>query len=278
MLVFNFRKAWLPAINGMFSLLILNSCTKEIKGVEKVETPVESMSSKANQADQFNTFYGPQVHMGNGKARSFFTISHTGVPQELGIEMTEGVFSGISEDHALASFVLPLHHKAQDATPFEHVYMNWNANGHPPFAIFGVPHFDFHFYTTSSASRMAIPEYTPTPGNLFDILPPVPYRPAGFVPTPGGEPQMGKHWVDVVHPVAPGTFTHTMIYGSYNGQLTFVEPMITRAFLQSGATVSVPYGQPAQFQETGTYYPTVYNIRDDASGKHYVTLSNFVLR
>ena len=126
MLVFNFRKAWLPAINGMFLLLVLNSCTKEKKGVEEVEAPVESMGSKSNQADKFNTYYGPQVHIGNGKARSFFTISHTDVPQELGIEMTDGIFSGIPEDHSLASFVLPLHQKALQATPFEHIYLNWN--------------------------------------------------------------------------------------------------------------------------------------------------------
>lgn len=278
MLSFNLKKAWLPAINGMFLLLVLNSCTKETKEIDRLETPVESIGSKSNQADKFNTYHGPQVHIGNGKARSFFTISHTGVPHELGIEMTEGVFSGIPAGQDHPSFVLPLHHKAQDATPFDHIYMNWNPNGHPPAPIFGVPHFDFHFYTISSASRMAIPAYTPAPGNLFDILPPVPYRPAGFIPLPGGEPQMGKHWADILHPVAPGTFTHTMIYGSYNGQIIFVEPMITRTFLQSGADVSMPYGQPAQFQETGTYYPTVYNIRDDGSGKHYVTLSNFVLR
>jgi hypothetical protein len=53
--------------------------------------------------------------------------------------------------------------------------------------------------------------------------------------------------------------------------------MITRDFLQSGSDVSMPYGQPAQYHETGTYYPTKYNITDN-EGKHYISLSKFVLR
>ncbi len=98
------------------------------------------------------------------------------------------------------------------------------------------------------------------------------------MPTPGGEAQMGKHWVDVARILYCRTFTHTMIYGSYSGSLHFVEPIFTHVFLQSGTDVTMPYGQPSQFHESGTYYPTIYNIRDDASGKHYITLSGFVLR
>jgi hypothetical protein len=280
---FSWNKVGSHAAKALFVMLAFTACKKEIAEKDKAITVVEALGSKANQAEKFNTFYGPQVQVGDGKARSFYTVSHTGVPQELGIEMTSGAFSGIPEDHDLASFVLPLHQKASQATPFDHIYMNWNEHGHPPFALFGVPHFDFHFYTISVAQRMAIPAYIPPTSPDFilgphDILPPLAYRPAGFVPTPGGEPQMGKHWADILHPVMPGTFTHTMIYGSYNGSLIFVEPMITRAFLQSGADLSMPYGQPTQFQESGTYYPTVYNIKDDASGKHYITLSGFVLR
>ncbi|QVI19640.1 hypothetical protein KHQ06_25160 [Nocardia tengchongensis] len=34
--------------------------------------------------------------------------------------------------------------------------MNWNAQGHAPTNLFGVPHFDFHFYMTDMAAQHAI--------------------------------------------------------------------------------------------------------------------------
>ncbi|HZH97221.1 MAG TPA: DUF5602 domain-containing protein [Flavisolibacter sp.] len=276
MLVPNFKSSFYRlALSGSL-LFLFSACTKELSEKEKMKADVLSRESKSNQADKLNTFYGPQVQMGDGKARSFITISHTGVPIELGIEMNDGALSGFPEDHAEAAFVLPLHHKATDATPFNHIVINWNEHGHPPFELFSEPHFDFHFYTISLSEQMAIPAYSP--GSAHDILPQPSYWPAGFVPIPGGVPQMGKHWADILNPVVPGTFTHTMMYGSYNGKLNFVEPMITRAFIASGADVTMPYGQPAVFTETGTYYPTKYNIRDEAGGKHLITLSNFVLR
>jgi hypothetical protein len=250
----------------------LSSCKKEIQPKGEETLRAVSQKGNGNQALKENTFYGHQVQVGNGKARSYIRMTHAGTPLELGIEMTEGAMAGLG-DHL--TFVLPLHQKALKATAFDHIYVGWNEGGHPPIPLFGVPHFDFHFMMMSSAARMAIPDYTP--GSLHDLLPAAPYWPAGFVPTPGGEVVMGKHWVDVVNPVFPNSFTHTMIYGSYNGKMNFVEPMITRAFLQSGADVSMSYGQPAQYHETGTYYPTMYNITDK-EGKHYISLSNFVLR
>lgn len=276
MLVPLFKKPFYRVSLSFTLLLLFSACTKELSEKEDLNTSNQSLQSKSKQEGKLNTFYGPQVHLGDGKARSFFSISHTGVPMELGIVMTDGALSGLPVHQSLAGFVLPLHHKASDATPFDHIVINWNEHGHPPFQLFSEPHFDFHFYTISLAEQRAIPAYSP--GSPHDILPPTSYRPAGYVPTPGGEAQMGKHWADVVHPVIPGSFTHTMIYGSYNGKLIFTEPMITRAFLESGTDISMNYGQPATFEESGTYYPTKYNIRDDAGGKHYISLSNFVLR
>ncbi len=50
----------------------------------------------------------------------------------------------------------------------------------------------------------------------------------------GGVPQMGAHWVDVTSPELNGsTFAQTFIYGSYDGQVNFYEPMITLDFLKN---------------------------------------------
>lgn len=275
MLVLQTRRAVYQAATGFALFILCTACNKELPENCKDQTEIKSVAGQGIQANKENTFYGPQVQMGNGKARSFITLTHSGVPRELGVEMTKGAFSGLPETHALSAFTLPLHQKAQAATAFDHIVINWNEHGHPPFLLFSEPHFDFHFYTISVSEQQAVPAYAP--GSPHDLLPAAPFWPSGFVPTPGGVAGMGKHWVDLLHPVTPGSFTHTMIYGSYNGKIHFTEPMITRAFLQTGRDVTMAYGQPAQFAETGTYYPSVYNIRDDET-KHYITLSNFVLR
>jgi len=255
------RKNLTSYIFFVSATILLFSCTKE---QIKKYLPGDEHSKQ-------NTFKGPEVRMGAGHARSFITITHHGVPTEIGMEMTASAIKELPGD--FATFVLPLHQKARDVTSFEHLTIDWNAHGHPPATIFTVPHFDFHFYTITNAERMAIPPY-PLAMAAFDKLPPAGFIPAGYVADPGGVPQMGKHWGD--RSVAPGTFTKTMVYGSYNGQVTFVEPMITLDVFQKAATFSLPYAQPTLFAEH-TYYPTKYNFFVK-NGSYYVTLTHFVMR
>ncbi len=260
----------------LFSAVALFSCKKEISEQPVALQGINAELSAAKPAEKLNTFYGPQTQIGDGKARSFIIMSHEGVPAEMGIEITSDAFSGLPlEGHM--PYQLPLHQKAMDATPFDHIVINWNPNGHEPDFLFGVPHFDFHFYTISKEAQTAIPPYTP--GSLHDLLPAHQYWPVNYMPGPGGEIQMGKHWADIVHPVIPGNFTHTMIYGSYNGAMIFVEPMITMRYLKSlSQKVSVPYFQPEVYMEAHTWYPTVYNMyTNEDKSKYYITLSNFVL-
>ncbi len=68
-----------------------------------------------------NTFNGPQVKMGYGLARSWITISHTGTPQEIGIEMTDDVLSGLPDTNF--SVAIPMHIKAKETTPFDHLFI-----------------------------------------------------------------------------------------------------------------------------------------------------------
>jgi len=235
-------------------------------------SPIAALSMNAKQS---NTFYGPQVNMGDGKARSFIVMEKSGMPVELGYEMTQGAMFNLPQDphdFGASTYLIPLHQKAQEATAFDHLVINWNINGHEPPGLFDIRHFDFHLYMMPLAQRLAIPPYQINPTG-FDNLPAPSSWPAGFVPTPEGVPAMGKHWISMSF--AP-PFTHTMIYGSYAGQFTFMEPMITRAFMMSGANVSVPYSPLNGFPVLGKWYPQTYNIYN-AAGKHYVSLSNFSL-
>ncbi|MEO8962129.1 MAG: DUF5602 domain-containing protein [Ginsengibacter sp.] len=237
---------------------------------------------KIHVPDKYNTFYGPQVKMGNGHVRTWVNIRHDGKPMALGVEMTDGALTNLPPDptdFAAATFALRLHHKAKDVTPFDHSVINWNVHGHEPTHVYDVPHFDFHFYKISLAAQMAIPPYEVDPTG-FDVPLPAGYMPPIYVRIPGGVPQMGAHWGDVTSPeFNGGSFTSTFIYGSYNGHVTFDEPMITLALLQSGNTVQKDIAQPLHYDPTHTYYPTQYSIwQNRSNGRHYVSLNNMVWR
>ncbi len=275
----------------LFLITTIAACQKEnqkqdlqkqetLSASEKVSVPIsENTSGFKKQPGDYNTFYGPQVQMGNGHARSWINIAkEDDMPLAIGIEMTSSAFEGLPTDplnFGANTFILRLHHKAQAVTPFDHITINWEPNGHEPIGIYNVPHFDMHFYKISVAEQMAITG-TPTAPPLAG------YLPATYFIQGATVPQMGTHWLDPVHSpeLHPGgTFTHTLIYGSNNKNVIFIEPMITRVFLLSGTTADVMYPQPTKFSPSGTNYPTAYMIWKDANnGRSYIALDDFVLR
>lgn len=236
-------------------------------------------SCKKSKEDIIETFRGPEVTMGNGKANSFFTINSTGIPQEIGYEITKEAFTGLTQDPTNfpnLSFSLMLPQNAKEKTPFDHIVIFWNPQGHPPVNVFTTPHFDFNFYMITPAERMAIAPYMPSTASKFDNLPPAGFIPTSYNVNPGGVPGLGKLWGDH-HLQVP--FTHTNVYGSYNGKLSFVGPMITKAIAENGTQLKITYDQPQNFEQKGKYYPTKYNAyMNNDTHKHYVTLSDFILR
>jgi hypothetical protein len=256
------------AIMLIASALFL-SCTKSLQDESSLSKNL-FLTGKAKQDEKFNTFYGPQVSLGNGKVRTFVTISHSNVPAEVGVIITKGALTGLPAEGV--NLVLPMQNHASDATPFTHVYLDWNPNGHEP-GPYKVPHFDFHFYMISSKDRMAISPSDPK----MEQIPDPALWPVGYIPTPGGVPQMGKHWV------SPGTspelccgqpFNYTLIYGTYAGKFIFTEPMITLAYLTSSQQLTKSFSPLKQFTVPNTYYPSTYQIRTDGTDR-IVSLVNF---
>ena len=91
---------------------------------------------------------------------------------------------------------------------------------------------------------------------------------------------MGLHWTDTKSSEFSGQpFTNTFIYGSWDGQYIFLEPMITKAYLEShpvNATKNIP--QPAQWSKAGSY-PTTYTVNYDATAKEFrITLGGLIKR
>lgn len=233
-------------------------------------------SVEMRNAPSGKIFKGQMTAMGDGKVRSWIMIDAAGKPQELGIEMTLSAIDGLSpDDHQ--EFVLPLHKRAKDLTPFDHIGINWNPMGHPPQDIFTVPHFDFHFYMMPLDARMAIPEWSEDTDAQFSNYPPEGYMPAGYFTPPGmgtSEAQMGKHWI----PVNLGDFlpfSKIMIFGSYDGTFNFIEPMVTRDYLLTGLNFSGTFPMPMHVSVSG-YYPARYNISHNTQNANIsITLSDF---
>lgn len=287
----------IPVIVLMTFMTMFNSCQKA--DLKSTTPQIENLSSddnaivvvpstseiarkNADATEKYNTFYGPQVQMGNGHLRSWVNITHSGKPLAIGVEITDGALTNLPQDpndFAAATFVLRLHQKAMAVTPFDHIVIDWNVHGHEPVGIYDRPHFDFHFYKISLADQMAIPPYEVDPTG-FDAPVPAGYLPPIYVKIPAGVPAMGSHWFDPTSPEWNGEiFTSTFIYGTYNGHVTFEEPMITLETLQSGAMIQKDIPQPMYFDPTNTYYPSEYTIwKDSHNGRHYVSLTNFVWR
>jgi hypothetical protein len=81
---------------------------------------------------------------------------------------------------------------------------------------------------------------------------------------------MGVHWIDPSsHEFHGHDFTASLLYGSYNGEVNFIEPMITRAYLETRPDFTAELKQPALFAKSG-YYPTSYSVRFDPDKHEYI--------
>lgn len=181
-------------------------------------------------------------------------------PSALGVTFSEAALSHLPE--ANTQYLLRLPETAEHA-PFDHFALDWNPHGHFPEQFYGAPHFDFHFYLISPEMQRQI---TGTGADEARILKPpaAPYLPEGYVPAAPGVAHMGLHWVrPEFHEFHGQPFTESFLFGSYNGRLAFLEPMITLAFFQSRpAKVDSPVPQTRTVQQSG-YYPTRYTIAYD---------------
>lgn len=200
-------------------------------------------------------------------------MTHDGAPLAIGIKLSERTLENLPPD--MEEFSLQLPNKAKGLA-FDHIDLGWNPEGHEPPGTYDIPHFDIHFYMISREEQMGI-----TDPDLAEILPPNEFWPANYFPTPGFVPMMGKHWLNMfADELQPGgVFTQTFIYGSYNGEFIFYEPMITLDYLKEKTSMQYDISQPAEFQRTGYYYPTTYSISYDSTKKEYtISLEGMVLR
>ena len=227
---------------------------------------------------------GPEVQVHGGRSWTWVQVNKQGAPERLGIVLNQQALESVpvggdgGHGHMAGNhWIVKLHPKA-GLTPFDHVSMHWNPSGHEPEHVYTLPHFDFHFYTTTPEETMQIGTYEQD-SVRFNNVPSAEYFPAKYV-NPGAVsavPQMGSHWLDVTSPELNGKpFTETFIFGSFNGKVTFYEPMITLDFLKKTTTFTREIPQPAKVQKSG-YYPTKMVVNKNNGGTE-VILDGFVYR
>ncbi|TDH27433.1 hypothetical protein EXU57_07555 [Segetibacter sp. 3557_3] len=218
---------------------------------------------------------GPETEMGNGRIRSFSTVAN-GKPLTIGIELTPASLQGLSTS-GHSTYLLTLSDEIKRLTAFDHIVVDWNPKGHAPDSVYDIPHFDFHFYTINNAERLAIGSWEKD-SIALKKNPPLSFLPPHYVPA-AADPDMGKHWVDTTGlEFDRVTFTKTFIYGTYNGRVNFVEPMITKAFIDKGDGFDDPIPQPTIYSPVEAWYPQIYSGKKNAAGNYTVTLSDFAWR
>ena len=103
------------------------------------------------------------------------------------------------------------------------------------------------------------------------------YAPAGYSDAGAVMGMMGNHLINLQSPEFKGQpFTHTWIWGTYGGKISFLEPMITARYLQSQPVHQCfGYAMPQKFHEAG-FYPQKYCIDFNKGLKEYtVSLEDF---
>ena len=238
-------------------------------------------------APAVESLYGPTQPLGEGTMRTYVEVEG-GVPVEVGVALSERALEGLPMGHGPGAIVFEGHHvmyeyvldlPADNPTPFQHVALNWNVGGHEPVGIYDKPHFDFHFNLISDEQRRTIALEDPEFEAKAARYPAESYLPTGYAALPGGVPLMGAHWIDPTSPELNGApFSETFIFGTWNGELIFAEPMITKAFLDSRPDFTAEIPVPAEVATPG-YYPSSYSIRWDEESKEYrVSLGGMVSR
>ncbi|MDI3422621.1 hypothetical protein [Streptomyces luteolus] len=173
-------------------------------------------------------------------------------------------------------------------TPFKWAQLTWDPRGHPP-DYYSVPHFDFHFYIQDEAAVRRI-RTGPCRGimncdDLKTAREPVPerYMPDRYMDMGAVVPQMGNHLMDMDAPEMHGKpFTQTFMYGAYDGEITFYEPMVDKAWIEGLSQGREGGCEPVELPEewaVSGWYPTKYCLDYRSGTRQYtVSLADFVHR
>ncbi|ACU69623.1 conserved hypothetical protein [Catenulispora acidiphila DSM 44928] len=279
---------------------VLALTAASIAALGALSVPAASAAARAS-----HTEYGPPVRLGAGTARTYL-VSEGSTPLEIGVVVdaaaTESLPASPPTDghhcydvngdgrinpvtECAGGYYLPLHLPSDAPAPYRWVLLNWNPSGHGPVGMYDTPHFDMHFYVVPRSAVDAIGYGTCGQLVACDQVPEVAAPlPAKYVPS--GYPPALKQTVEVAmgdHLDNDAGFKNgaTFVYGSLDGRIAFLEPMIQRDALRQtpagGPRQCQPVAQPAAWQRSG-WYPTSYCLGQTADGGYQVSLDGLVRR
>jgi hypothetical protein len=275
-------KRALVAMAMMPILLLPHPAAAQHEGHGAANAAAPPASPKPAAPAAVKTYVGETKAVGNGTVRAWVGVDAKGSPASVGVTFSETTLLGLPtqlpKDDIGWEWVLALP-KDVAVTPFDHVAFYWNPRGHIPDGVYDVPHFDIHFFMVPEAQRVEITAMNYNLERCFK-LPSAEYLPAGYILPPQTEHRrMGVHWVDPAsHEFHGHDFTASLLYGSYDGQVNFIEPMMTRTYLETRPNFSEAVKQPAAYAKAG-YYPTSYSVKFDPGAREYVvSLDGLTLR
>jgi hypothetical protein len=243
---------------------LLQACQKDDGLISESAVDLKKGGAIGNHANPERTFYSSARHIGNGRAQAWVTENRNGEPASVGLSISAGALNNLPDEMTGMVLELP---KRWGKGFYTFVMLDWNPQGHEPPGIYDLPHFDVHFYIIPDEERLAMLPYKVAE---FENLPSGEYVPAGYFRGPGFVPMMGVHWLDGASPELHGaTFTKTFIWGSYDGEFVFWEPMVTRDYLLTRPHEVIELPQPAAYKRDG-WYPARYEISYSAIGSEYI--------
>lgn len=260
-------------------LFVIFSCDKE----EFTSDATENSSKKSNvtKIDGVEaTFFGPEVAVGNGFVHSWISFNKFQIPLEIGIEISPEVFDNLPPNSDFdKSLIVPLPVVAQEATPFDHIEINWNPENYSTIPGFKTAHLDFHFYLIPLAERMDIPVWSEDTEADFSLYPAKDYMPWDYAPITkeaGSFERMGRYWLSKSYDNTT-TLTYTMALGTFKGAYVFICPVSSLNVLKSDLKINETISQPLNYP-VNKLFPREYNVFINNKGNNCITLSNFVTR
>lgn len=219
---------------------------------------------------------GESKPLGHGTMTAWVKLDPHGRPLALGVTLTEAAISGLptkatpDRESPITSLedALVFPPEARE-TAFEHVGVSWHPYGHEPFEHWGAPHLDFHFFLVDQLARAGMTSVGDDTLRMFKP-PPSNMVPADYVDAHIAAPNQGDHWVDRLAREFHGHgLDDTFLYGSYNGEIVFWEPMISVPYWLSHPDKLVNIKLPRDYARRGVYYPTQYRMSYDPVAHTY---------
>jgi hypothetical protein len=235
-------------------------------------TSIPGCAEFRNPGSTTETYNGPSRDMGGGSAHAFITLDSSERPAAIGVRMTETALVGLPAEPPRDAdgweYVLSLPEEAA-ISGYDHVVIDWNPKGHIPPGVYDKPHFDFHFYLISPEQREKITAKGEDLARAH-MAPAPEFIPEGYILPEGTEvPRMGAHAIDSTAPEFNKLpFAKTFVYGFYDGRMIFLEPMMTKAFLETKPNAMTRIKVPKAYSKHA-YYPTIYIIKHNETQREY---------